>query len=226
MTDEPGQTPDPVPPQPYEPSSAPPPPPPPSAPAAPSAPQPAGQEPAPSDPFAAPAPGASAPPPPPQYGAPAGSGPAAPAYPQPGYPQPGYPQQYAPDPSLNLPFASWGLRVQSAFVDYIGVGILAAILYVISHPLGALVWLAALVWGIYNAVLGGQTGQSYGKKFAGTKLVSAANGQPIGGGMGFVRYLVHIVDGLPCYLGYLWPLWDAKRQTFSDKILGTYVVKV
>ncbi len=104
--------------------------------------------------------------------------------------------------------------------------IVAAILYAISHVLGDLVWLAGIVWAIYNSVLGGQTGQSYGKKIAGTKLVSASNGQPIGGGMGFVRYLVHIVDALPCYLGYLWPLWDSKRQTFSDKILGTYVVKV
>jgi uncharacterized RDD family membrane protein YckC len=224
MTDEPGQAPDPVPPQPSEQGSVPPPPPPP--PAAPPAATPTAQEPSTGDPFAAPAPGAS-PPPAPQYGAPAGAGYPQQGYPQqPAYPQQGYPAQYAQDPSVGLPFASWGLRVQSAFVDYIGVGILAVILYAISHPLGALVWLAALVWGIYNAVLGGQTGQSYGKKFAGTKLVSASNGQPIGGGMGFVRYLVHIVDGLPCYLGYLWPLWDSKRQTFSDKIIGTYVVKV
>ncbi|MDQ1539752.1 MAG: hypothetical protein QOH29_478, partial [Actinomycetota bacterium] len=28
------------------------------------------------------------------------------------------------------------------------------------------------------------------------------------------------------YLGYLWPLWDSKRQTFADKILKTVVVNV
>ena len=50
-------------------------------------------------------------------------------------------------------------------------------------------------------------------------------GQPIGGGMSFVRQLLHIVDGLPCYIGYLWPLWDDKRQTFSDKIMTTVVVR-
>ncbi len=216
MTDQPGPTPDPVPPQPPEQGSAPPPPPPPPAPPAPDYGAPQG-------------PGSGTPPPPPGYppqGYPQQGYPQQ-GYPgQPAYPQQGYPAQYAPDPSLGLPFAGWGLRVQSAFIDYIGVGIVAAILYAISHPLGAIVWLASLVWAIYNAVLGGQTGQSYGKKIAGTKLVSATNGQPIGGGMGFVRYLVHIVDALPCYLGYLWPLWDSKRQTFSDKILSTYVVKV
>ncbi len=42
--------------------------------------------------------------------------------------------------------------------------------------------------------------------------------------MALVRDLVHIVDGF-FYLGYLWPLWDAKKQTFADKILTTLVVK-
>ncbi len=23
------------------------------------------------------------------------------------------------------------------------------------------------------------------------------------------------------YIGYLWPLWDAKRQTFADNVCGT-----
>jgi uncharacterized RDD family membrane protein YckC len=43
--------------------------------------------------------------------------------------------------------------------------------------------------------------------------------------MTFVRGLAHIVDSIPCDLGYLWPLWDSKRQTFADKICGTIVVQ-
>jgi len=35
---------------------------------------------------------------------------------------------------------------------------------------------------------------------------------------------VHIVDGLSLFIGYLWPLWDKKRQTFADKIMSTVVV--
>ena len=38
--------------------------------------------------------------------------------------------------------------------------------------------------------------------------------------MAFVRDITHIVDGF-FYLGYLWPLWDPKRQTFADKICST-----
>jgi hypothetical protein len=41
--------------------------------------------------------------------------------------------------------------------------------------------------------------------------------------MAFVRDLAHIVDSLACYLGWLWPLWDAKRQTFADKLVKTVV---
>jgi len=28
-----------------------------------------------------------------------------------------------------------------------------------------------------------------------------------------------------CYLGYLWPLWDAENRTFTDMILNTRVYK-
>ena len=42
-------------------------------------------------------------------------------------------------------------------------------------------------------------------------------------GMALVRDLAHIVDGF-FYLGYLWPLWDATRQTFADKICSTVVL--
>ena len=40
----------------------------------------------------------------------------------------------------------------------------------------------------------------------------------------FVRQLAHIVDSLVCYLGWLWPLWDSKNQTFADKIMSTVVI--
>ena len=61
---------------------------------------------------------------------------------------------------------------------------------------------------------------------AGVKLVKEVTGQPIGMGMAFVRDLAHIVDSLICYVGWLFPLWDAKRQTLADKMLGTVVVTV
>lgn len=60
----------------------------------------------------------------------------------------------------------------------------------------------------------------------GLRLISEATGEPIGAGMAFVRDICHILDSLACYIGFLFPLWDAKRQTFADKIIHTVVIPV
>jgi uncharacterized RDD family membrane protein YckC len=132
----------------------------------------------------------------------------------------------APASAVGGNYAEWPMRVLSALIDYVVPFIIAGIVYTISDVLGTVVYIAALVWAFYQAYQGGATGQSMGKQMVGTRVISEATGQPIGGGMGIARYLLHIVDALPCYIGYLWPLWDAKKQTFSDKIVKTVVVKV
>jgi len=95
----------------------------------------------------------------------------------------------------------------------------------------ALVWMSvgfvllliAFGWQWYNRwLIAGRTGQSMGKRVLSIKLVAEVNGQPIGAVNAFLRDLLHILDGVAC-LGYLWPLWDAKRQTFADMIMKTSV---
>jgi uncharacterized RDD family membrane protein YckC len=56
------------------------------------------------------------------------------------------------------------------------------------------------------------------------KLVSEQTGQPIGALNAFLRDICHFVDGIICYVGFLFPLWDAKRQTLADKIMKTVVI--
>ncbi|GAA0971923.1 Proline-rich antigen [Nocardioides aquaticus] len=90
--------------------------------------------------------------------------------------------------------------------------------------LAVLLYLGAIVFGIWNVVFRqGRTGRSLGKSALGTILLKEETGRPLGAGMTFVRQLCHVLDGF-FYLGYLWPLWDAKRQTFADKIVGTVVL--
>ena len=67
----------------------------------------------------------------------------------------------------------------------------------------------------------GTTGSSIGKSIMKFKVVSEKTGQPIGFGLSIVRQLAHVVDAIICYIGYLFPLWDAKRQTLADKIMTT-----
>jgi uncharacterized RDD family membrane protein YckC len=89
----------------------------------------------------------------------------------------------------------------------------------------ALAGLIALVAGIFLIAKEGSTGQTPGKKALNIKLVSEATGQPLGFGMAFLRKICHALDSMLCSLGYLWPLWDEKSQTFADKIVSSVVVK-
>lgn len=123
-------------------------------------------------------------------------------------------------------FIAAGMAAGSAEIDPVtgemtmnnGTSGMAVILMLLSVVLT----LAYFVWNY--CIKQGRTGYTIGKGVLGIKLVKAETGQPIGAGMAFVRYLAHILDSIPCYIGYLWPLWDAKRQTFADKVIGTYVI--
>ena len=110
-------------------------------------------------------------------------------------------------------------------VDVVPVLILYFILGLAGKlPLLVVAWVIALAYTAWNRwYLGGQ-GQSLGKRALGMKLVSEQTGQPIGTLNAFLRDICHIVDGIICYVGYLFPLWDAKRQTLADKIMHTVVV--
>ena len=83
-------------------------------------------------------------------------------------------------------------------------------------------WLLSIAYLVWNyGYRQGTTGSSIGKTIMKFKVVSEKTGQPIGFGMSIVRQLAHIIDGAICYIGYLFPLWDAKRQTIADKIMST-----
>jgi uncharacterized RDD family membrane protein YckC len=82
-----------------------------------------------------------------------------------------------------------------------------------------------LGFNLYNVVVRqGRTGYSLGKTLVGIQLVRIDTGRPMGVGRCLVRFFAHYVDTLACYLGWLWPLWDARRQTLADKMTGTVVV--
>ncbi|WP_433165614.1 RDD family protein [Kribbella sp. CA-247076] len=165
---------------------------------------------------------------------------------QPGYPQqpgqygqqPGqYGQGYQPygQPGFGaVPgnLAAWPNRVGGALID----GLIVGVPYGIGSALSAnenlaivaiVFYLIGIGLAIWNVVIRqGNTGQTVGKQVLGLKLVDANTGQPVGPGKAFLRQLTHILDSAACYIGYLWPLWDEKKQTFADKINNTYVIKL
>ncbi|WP_293001315.1 RDD family protein [Mycobacterium sp.] len=87
--------------------------------------------------------------------------------------------------------------------------------------------LVALVFVFWN--LGykqGTTGSSIGKSVLKFKVVSEETGQPLGFGMSIVRQFAHAIDAVICYVGFLFPLWDAKRQTIADKLVKSVCLPI
>jgi uncharacterized RDD family membrane protein YckC len=146
--------------------------------------------------------------------------------------QPGPAAQFGTGGYGQSPYASWIARVGSYLLDALPSWVLIAIgasLLArggVGGAIGAIFYLAALGWVGYNRwYRAGTTGQSLGKSVTNVRLVSEQAGAPIGAGLAFLRDLAHFVDAVICYVGFLFPLWDSKRQTLADKIVNTVVVR-
>ncbi len=185
------------------------------------------------------------------YGSPPPPGP-PPSGPPPGPPPPppgpapagGY-TQYPPGQSPFGPLANWGQRAAGYLIDWslllpgyllmwLGTprtGVVPAqSRSAVTSSSGLTVWyfvglllvLGVLVW---NRWINGGKGQTLGRRVIGEKLIGE-QGQPIGTLKAFLRDVAHILDSLICYIGWLFPIWDAKRQTIADKIMNTTVILV
>jgi uncharacterized RDD family membrane protein YckC len=114
-------------------------------------------------------------------------------------------------------------------VLFLAVAILGFVLGLVSDVLAAIVtgvltlviYVGALI--LFMLMEAGPYGQTPGKHVLGIKVVTS-NGQLLSKGQSVGRYFAKIISGLPCYLGFLWPLWDAERRTFHDMMLDSRVV--
>jgi len=95
---------------------------------------------------------------------------------------------------------------------------------VIILVLASLFYFGFTIWNL--AIRQGKLGQSLGKKVLGISVVRQDNGRFLGAGAGFLRWLVAQVLGGICFLDYLWPLWDEKKQTWHDKVVSSVVIRV
>lgn len=174
---------------------------------------------------------------------PSGDGVQPPAY---GY----QPEQTGPPPYSNQPYpaptsrigelASWIQRVGAYLLDTVianalsfGLGISLGVVALIAGAdvesesfdtlVNGLAGLFALGWAFFNfGYLQGTTGSTIGKKALGIAVVRT-DGTYMGVPLAIGRFFAHILDALPCGLGFLWPLWDAENRTFADMICNTRV---
>ena len=117
----------------------------------------------------------------------------------------------------------WGVRLGGALLDGVIALGLAIVFSLVSSDLARV---ANLALSLYFGYLTGTTGQTPGRRAVGTKVVRLSDGQVLGAGAGIGRAVLHVLDVLSLGLGYLWPVWDRKKQTFADKAIGSVVLKL
>ncbi|WP_455363460.1 RDD family protein [[Eubacterium] cellulosolvens] len=153
------------------------------------------------------------------------------------------PSGYAP-PS---PLADLGSRIVAGLIDYIILGVIAAILFFLAFaPLMAAPawmmggWGATWGWGWFGGLFGtqfflwliyftyfeGTSGQTIGKKFAHVRVVKE-DGSSCDFGSALVRSILRIIDSLPAFyiLGIILIAATDKKQRLGDMLAKTIVVK-
>ncbi|KQR11916.1 RDD family protein [Cellulomonas sp. Leaf334] len=151
------------------------------------------------------------------------------------------PPDLAP-PADGPPLASWLRRVVAALLDG---SILGGATWIVLGPGGSgpsltptfdvdatggvdvvgwftSPWLVGLL--VAMLALQGWTGATPGKRVAGVAVVRVSDGLPVGFLASALRVVAHVLDAI-FLIGYLRPLWNARKQTFADSIVGTLAVE-
>jgi Mce-associated membrane protein len=131
--------------------------------------------------------------------------------------------------------ARWHIRAAAFAVDVLpGVAVVATMalvaLTMAQDPtwwwvswsiVGAVILLA----GVNRVALPAISGWTLGRALMGIAVVRP-DGASAGLGRLLLRDLAHLLDTISVFVGWLWPLWDSRRRTFADLLLGTEVRRV
>ena len=149
---------------------------------------------------------------------------------------PNVPVAPVPPPPVSVPpstaqYASFGRRFLAILLDgfiimliSMAINLPFALFLPDLSSLGTLIgYGCSLFYYIYFI---GSRGQTLGKMALGIKVVKT-DGSPVGYLNAFLREVVgKFISGLVLGLGYLWILWDPRKQAWHDKIANTIVVKI
>lgn len=135
-----------------------------------------------------------------------------------------------------LEAAGFFRRFFALMTDYLIVGI-AADLVGFAYRLGtggtgpvlpmkASLAISFALFTAYCTILLGENGQTLGKRLFGIRVVRSGGG-PVTYTRAFWRTLLYALSWQPLFLGlgFLWALWDRRKQTWHDKIVDTVVIR-
>lgn len=84
-------------------------------------------------------------------------------------------------------------------------------------------FVTTLITTFYYIIFWIRGGQTPGKMLLHIRIVTS-QGKPITFGRALLRYFGYVLSTATLYLGFLWIIWDKKKQGFQDKIAGTIVI--
>lgn len=153
-----------------------------------------------------------------------------------GYQQHGYGYSYGP----TFAYSGFWRRVAAALLDGLIVSVPTRIISTVASAgeSGATIGYgltpgASLAVSLINTIIGvsyyayleGTRGQTVGKMALGIKVVDADGGGMIGIPRGIGRYFARILSAIVFGLGYLWMLWDGRKQCWHDKLVRSVVIR-
>jgi uncharacterized RDD family membrane protein YckC len=136
--------------------------------------------------------------------------------------------------------AGFWRRLVAAFLDWLLVGIVAAAigdLFGVDAPsppstdggvnvqlagTGPFILVELLYFTWFHAT---SAGQSIGNKILGIRVLDADTGRSLPYARAFVRALMSNLSALPCFLGFLWMLWEPRKRTWHDLVADSLVVR-
>jgi uncharacterized RDD family membrane protein YckC len=142
---------------------------------------------------------------------------------QPAQPSPPTSTQWTPGGPTG-PRASFWRRLGAILLDGLIIGVPIGILSaIVKSQVISFLWIVVGL-AYFTYFEGSESGQTVGKRALGIRVIDFASGGSIGYGRAALRWIGRLLSTIPCYLGYLWMLWDKEKQTWHDKIASDVVV--
>ena len=125
-------------------------------------------------------------------------------------------------------YAGFGRRFVAAMIDAL---LFSAVFSIVLGPFNSGADVISLTSIIENLLAFGITVFFWvrllgtpGKLLLSCQVVDANSGQPISVKQGALRYLGYFLSFFSLCIGFLWILWDKRKQGFHDKIANTVVL--
>ncbi len=124
-----------------------------------------------------------------------------------------------------LKYVGFGRRLGAYLIDAVIVNLVLSPLYLIIPDFNLVNMIFLVLYTLYYVFMVGMYGATLGKMILKIRIVKE-DGAKVSFVDAFIRELASYISAVVLFLGYLWVLWDPKKQAWHDKVAHTVVVRV